>query len=323
VLPAAASIRKQGANKGATTAFLISTPESGVDSIAVTYALLDPLMTVIRPIAAFVTALLAGFAENILFWEKSEKEITVDRSCPVDGCCDGMDCPDEIHRKHHSIQEKLIAGIKFSYREVWGDIAVWFFIGVSIAGVITTFIPDLFMQKFMGGGFSSMLIMLVVGIPIYICATASTPVAAALILKGVSPGAALVFLLVGPATNITSLSVLLGILGKKSTVLYLTVLSLCAVAFGMAVDWGYQVLNIAPRAIIGEASELIPFQIKLVSALVVLAISLKPLKIYIAKFFSTKTNQTVFLSDFPTFPRKLEKVSTQPIKEEKPQSLHR
>ena len=119
MLPAAASIRKQGANKGATTAFLISTPESGVDSIAVTYALLDPIMTVVRPLAAFLTAMVAGVAENVLFWEKNEKEITVDRSCPVDGCCDGVNCPDEIHRNHHTLKEKIIAGIKFSYSEVW------------------------------------------------------------------------------------------------------------------------------------------------------------------------------------------------------------
>jgi hypothetical protein len=130
-----------------------------------------------------------------------------------------------------------------------------------------------------------------------------------------------VFLLVGPATNITSLSVLLGILGKKSTVLYLTVLSVCAVAFGLAVDWGYQVLNIVPRAIIGEASELIPFEIKLVSALLVLAISLKPLKLYMSKFFTSKNDQTVFISDFPAFPRKLEKVITQPLKGKNSQSL--
>ncbi len=216
MLPAAASLRKQGANKGATTAFLISTPESGIDSMAITYALLDPIMTIIRPVAAFVTAMMAGFAENLFFWQKNNEEIAVDKSCPVDNCCDGIDCPDEVHKKHHTLVEKAVAGVRFGYQEVWGDIVVWFFIGVLLAAAITAMVPEDLMATLLGGGLSSMLVMLVVGIPLYICATASTPIAAALILKGVSPGAALVFLLVGPATNVTSLSVLTGILGKKA-----------------------------------------------------------------------------------------------------------
>ena len=299
MLPAAASLRKQGANKGATTAFLISTPESGVDSIAVTYALLDPVMTIVRPVAAFFTAVFAGIAENIFFWKKEEQQLVIDRSCPVDNCCDGIDCPDKVHRHHHSYREKVVAGLRFSYQDVWGDIAVWFFIGVFIAALITVLVPDEVMATFLGGGLSSMLVMLVVGIPLYICATASTPVAAALILKGVSPGAALVFLLVGPATNITSLSVLFGILGKKSTVLYLASLSFCAVLFGLGVDWLYQFLNISPRAILGEATEVIPPVVKWISVVILLGFSVQPLRFYIKKLVTPKKKQTTFISGFP------------------------
>ena len=286
-------------NKGATTAFLISTPESGVDSIAVTYALLDPVMTIVRPVAAFFTAVFAGIAENTLFWKKENQQIVIDRSCPVDGCCDGIDCPDEVHRHHHSYKEKVVAGLRFSYQDVWGDIAVWFFIGVFIAALITVLVPDEVMATFLGGGLSSMMVMLVVGIPLYICATASTPVAAALILKGVSPGAALVFLLVGPATNITSLSVLIGILGKKSTLLYLASLSFCAVLFGLGVDWLYQFLNISPRAILGEATELIPVSVRWGSAFILLAFSVQPLRFYIKKLGTPKKKPTTFVSGFP------------------------
>ena len=299
MLPAAASLRKQGANKGATTAFLISTPESGVDSIAVTYALLDPVMTIVRPVAAFFTAVFAGFAENLFFWQKEQQQLVVDRSCPVDGCCDGVDCPDEVHRHHHSYKEKVVAGLKFSYQDVWGDIAVWFFIGVFIAALITVLVPDEVMTTFLGGGLSSMLVMLLVGIPLYICATASTPVAAALILKGVSPGAALVFLLVGPATNVTSLSVLVGILGKKSTLLYLASLSFCAVMFGLGVDWLYQYLNISPKAILGEATELIPEAVRWVSVCILLAFSIRPLQFYFKKLLTPKQNKNTYMSGFP------------------------
>ena len=299
MLPAAASLRKQGANKGATTAFLISTPESGVDSIAITYALLDPVLTVIRPVAAFLTAMTAGFVENLLYWQKNSEEIVVDRSCPVDNCCDGIDCAEEVHANHHTFVEKILAGIRFGYKEVWGDIAGWFYIGILLAGLITTLVPNDLMATLLGGGVSSMLVMLVVGVPLYICATASTPVAAALIMKGVSPGAALVFLLVGPATNVTSLSVLTGILGKKSTLLYLSILSLCAVLFGLGVDSFYQYAGISPRAIIGEASELVPEIVKLVAVALLLGLSIQPLYGTLRKKCAPKTVQTTFISPFP------------------------
>ena len=142
------------------------------------------------------------------------------------------------------------------------------------------------MASVMGGGISSMLIMLLVGIPLYICATASTPIAAALILKGVSPGAALVFLLVGPATNVTSLSVLVGILGRWGTVRYLLVLSIFAVAFGLGVDQFYRMLHISPKAVIGEAAELIPERLKYAGAAILLALSIRPLS---ARFRRKKT----------------------------------
>jgi len=316
VLPAAASLSKQGANKGATTAFLISTPESGVDSIAITYALLDPIMTVIRPVAAFLTAMSAGFAENLLFWEKNKEEIVVDRSCPVDNCCDGVECPEEVHSNHHTLFEKAVAGIRFGYQEVWGDIVGWFFIGVFLAGLITTLVPDDLMATLLGGGLSSMLVMLVVGVPLYICATASTPVAAALIMKGVSPGAALVFLLVGPATNVTSLSVLTGILGKKSTLLYLSILSVCAVVFGLGVDAFYQFAGISPRAIIGEASELIPENVKLIAVVLLLGLSVKPLFITLRKKIASKPVQTTFISEFPPIEKHPKKNDKQGSKKE-------
>ncbi len=295
-------MQKQGANKGATTAFLISTPESGVDSIFITYALLDPIMTVARPVAAFVTAIAAGFFENILHWPKDAQAITVDRSCPVDGCCDGIDCPDEEHKNHHGPGEKIIAGLRFAVTEVWGDIAGWFFIGLLLASLITVLIPDDLMAGWLGGGIGSMLLMLLIGIPLYICATASTPIAAALILKGVSPGAALVFLLAGPATNITSLFVLVGLLGRWGAFRYLLVLSLSALAFGLGVDQLYQMLHISPRAVIGEAAELIPESLKYFGAIVLLILSVKPLSALLRRKKSMTAAVTSFKSGFPVLP---------------------
>ena len=109
MLPAAVSLRKQGANNGATTAFLISTPESGVDSITITYALLDPIMTVMRPFVAFVTASVAGIAENLFNPNFTKTKIVPDLTCPVDACCDGVNCSPEVHKHHHTFLEKLRA----------------------------------------------------------------------------------------------------------------------------------------------------------------------------------------------------------------------
>jgi hypothetical protein len=277
VLPAAASLKKQGANNGAITAFLISTPESGVDSISITYALLDPIMTLARPVAAFLTAMTAGFAENILNPPTSKKTETLRVSCQVDNCCDSTDCSSEEHKKHHSFYEKIKAGIGYAVGDLWGDLAGWFFIGIIIAGIITTLLPDELIESNLGGGLTSMLLMLVIGIPLYICATASTPIAAAFILKGVSPGAALVFLLVGPATNITSLSVLIGLLGKRATTLYLVSISLVSVLCGLVVDAIYLSMGISAVASVGQAAEIIPRLVQVATTFFLLAISIKPI----------------------------------------------
>jgi hypothetical protein len=285
VLPAAASIKKQGANNGATAAFLIATPESGVDSMALTYALLDPIMTVARPLAAFVTAAAAGIAENVFGEKETDASVVPDLSCPIDGCCDGIDCPPELHRNHHSLGHRIAVGFRFARNELWSDISIWFFIGLLLAGAITVFIPDALMIRYVGGGLNSMLVMLAVGIPLYICATASTPVAAALILKGVSPGAALVFLLVGPATNITSLTVVSRILGKRGAAIYLVSLSVCSVFLGLILDQVYQASGLVPRAIAGQAAEMIPHWMELLGALLLVVLSIPPFMGLIKKRF--------------------------------------
>lgn len=278
VLPAAASLKKQGANNGATTAFLISTPESGVDSISITWALLDPIMTIARPISAFISAFVAGCAENFFNPPDKSKQATPDLSCPIDNCCDGIDCPPEEHKHHHSLLEKLRIGVKYAATDLWADLAGWFFVGILLAGLISVLVPDAVIARYLGGGLGSMLLMLTFGIPLYICATASTPIAAAFIMKGVSPGTALVFLLVGPATNITSLSVLVGMLGKRATILYLSSIAIVSVLCGLAVDAVYLSLGVSAVAAVGQAAEVVlPGWLMTSATLLLLALSIHPL----------------------------------------------
>jgi len=259
-----------------------------VDSISITYALLDPIMTVARPLVAFVTAAVAGISENLLGDKNENKRIVPDLSCPVDNCCDGHNCDPEEHSRHHTFFEKIKAGIGYAFGELWADIAKWFLFGLLLAGLITVLIPDDIFSKYLGAGLPAMLLMLTVGIPLYICATASTPIAAALILKGVSPGAALVFLLAGPATNLASITVLVATLGKRATAIYLASIAVCSVLFGLIVDKVYAYWGISAQAMVGQASEVMPIWAQWAGALLVLLLSIKPLYGKIASRFKSE-----------------------------------
>lgn len=286
MLPAAATLKKQGANNGATAAFLISTPESGVDSISITWALLDPIMTVARPVAAFFTAMVAGISENLFTSPIKNDIIKPVQGCTIDNCCDGIDCPPEVHKRHHSPVEKFFKGLHFGAFDLWSELVGWFFIGILIAGLVTVAVPDDLIGRHLGGGLPSMLLILAVGIPLYICATASTPIAAAMILKGVSPGTALVFLLAGPATNVTSLSVLVGILGKRAAGLYLGSIALVSVICGLLLDAIYLGLGIQAAARIGQAAEVIPEWLMTGAGLLLLLLSIRPLYNIISGWFN-------------------------------------
>lgn len=241
----------------------------------------------------------AGFIENIMNWPKKVSSKKDNFMFPVAQRVENTGSTVEVKVKSQSMFEKIKTGISYALNDVWGDIVFWFFGGLLLAGGITAIIPDEVLTTWLGGGLSSMLVMLVVGIPLYICATASTPIAAALILKGVSPGAALVFLLVGPATNVTSLSVLFGILGKMSTIRYLLVLATSAVIFGLSVDALYSLLDIAPQAIIGDAAEVVPYGVKLLSTIFIILISIKPVIEWVKKRQKSQRLQPSFVSDFP------------------------
>ena len=237
VIPAAVGLRKQGASKGASAAFLVSTPESGVDSIAVTWALLDPVMTVARPLAAFVTATVTGLLINRL---PEETAPVAPEVAPAGGCgCAGGSCAGSATPAQPPLGRRLRNGLAYAFGELLGDIGRWLLLGILVAGVLAWWLPDDFFARQLGGEFSSLLIMLVVGIPLYICASASTPVAAAMVLKGLSPGAALVFLLAGPATNAATITVVTRFWGRRATVAYLAAIAGCSLLFGWLLNRFY------------------------------------------------------------------------------------
>lgn len=229
VIPAAIGLQRQGAGRGASAAFLVSTPESGVDSIAITYALLDPVMTVLRPLAAFATATVTGLLINLL---PEDPAVVIDTE-PTDTKVE------EVSENNSTMFQKMREGLSFAFGELLKDIGGWMLVGIGIAGLIGYLVPDDFFTFLQGHNFLSMLAMLVIGIPLYICASASTPVAAALILKGISPGAALVFLLVGPATNAATLTLVGRFWGRATTIVYLASIAVCSLGLGALTDLLY------------------------------------------------------------------------------------
>jgi uncharacterized membrane protein YraQ (UPF0718 family) len=239
VIPVAVGLRKQGASKGATASFLVSVPETGVDSVAITWALLDPLMTIIRPVSAFITALATGSLINLL---PDQKEVS--KNDTADSCCSADPYKSTLSAQQKPILQRLKDGVIYAFTDLLKDIGGWLLLGILIAGVISYFVPIDFVDRYLGGEYSSLLIMLMIGIPLYICASASTPIAAALVLKGLSPGAALVFLLAGPATNAATMTVVAKHLGKTTTVVYVAVIATCSLAFGWIVNRIYEWLSI-------------------------------------------------------------------------------
>jgi len=258
VVPVALSVRRSGASKGATTSFLIATPENGADSIALSYALLGPVLMVARPIAAIVIAIATGFSVS---WFVSDDEMPVSetgasesdkpKSCCEDQKSVSKPAPEPTPASKESCccskgestcatnkginWKQMIGEFNGAVMRLFDDIAFWLAIGLVLAALINTLISEGQIASW-GSGLPAMVMMVLVGIPMYICATASTPVAASLLIAGVSPGTVLVFLLAGPATNMGTIGIIRKELGMKTASIYLTGVAVGSIAFGLLLD---------------------------------------------------------------------------------------
>jgi uncharacterized protein len=247
VLPAACALRSKGAGRGATVSFLISTPETGVDSIAITWALLGPVMALARPIAAVATAMAAGFIETVR--DRHEPQpIIAGPACTI---CNSDDC-EHVHRP-----SRWSRFWSFMLYDMGDDLGPSLALGLVLGGIVWAVVPTDFFVNQIHSPWQQMLLMLAVGLPLYICATASTPLALALVAKGLSPGAALVLLLVGPATNITTMLVVGRMLGKLSAVLYVATIAVMSLVCGAVLDLVVSPLDIK-RLSRAAGEELLP-----------------------------------------------------------------
>ncbi len=222
VIPTAMSLRKEGASKGAVASFLIATPQTGVDSIIATFSLMGLPFAIVRPIAALLTAVFGGAMVNTTD-DCKEKPVETNGK--------------HNDHKHEGFIDKLREALEYAYIEMMEDIGKWLVIGLVIAGLITVFVPAEMFAIFNGNTLASMLLVLCIALPMYLCATGSIPIAVALMMKGLTPGAALVLLMAGPACNFASMLVIRKVLGVRTLITYLASIIVGSIAFGYMIDY--------------------------------------------------------------------------------------
>ncbi|WP_440874349.1 SO_0444 family Cu/Zn efflux transporter [Thalassotalea sp. PLHSN55] len=333
VIPVATELRRSGASPEATASFLVATPETGVDSVSVSYALLGPIFAIYRPITAILSAIFTGMfvattnsqsaaeqqdtkstgqektssccasqAENKTETIKTPAETTsaccsttpqVEKAEVNTSCCASKPsiseraaeqtekttscCDTEATTQQASILAKTTLGLKYAATKLIDDLIIWLMIGLIFATLIKTFVPQEFLLSY-GTGLPAMLMMILISIPMYICATASTPIAAGLIMAGISPGTALVFMMAGPATNISTLGVIRNEMGTQVLVRYLSGIAVCAIAFGLLLDWGLNLFNIDITQQMAHSHSMLPDWFGLSCAALIALLAIKPLR---------------------------------------------
>lgn len=222
VLPTAVSLKRQGASNAATTSFLIATPQTGVDSIMATYSLLGPAFAITRPIAALVCAFFGGMAVG-----KFDDDKTSDTKAAINATI----------VQSSPFYKKIFGSVRYGFVDMIDSIGKWLVIGLVVATLITVFVPDSWFVGLRQYPLAAMLLVVLIAVPMYVCATGSIPIALSLMMKGLTPGVAFVLLMAGPAANFASLIILKRTMGKRTTVIYVASVTLTALLFGVIIDY--------------------------------------------------------------------------------------
>ena len=280
VLPTAIQLRRSGASKASTVSFLVATPENGADSIALTYVMLGPVMTIIRPVAAIISAVFTGILTGFISDHEAQQAASEESSDSDD--CRGTDCCSQVEEAGQP--PSRLAEFWHAIIDLLDDIAGWLLIGILLAAALNTFVPANAIAQW-GSGLLPMLAILLISVPMYICATASTPVAASMLVAGISPGTVLVFLLAGPATNLAAVGLLRRELGTKATVAYLVGIAVTSVGLGLAVDALLPETTLDPVSQIDGGGELVPPVISLATAILVGLLAVRPVRWIIGRLW--------------------------------------
>ncbi|MHC4221135.1 MAG: SO_0444 family Cu/Zn efflux transporter [Planctomycetota bacterium] len=255
VIPVSMSLHKHGASKASAISFLLSTPQTGADSIFVTLSLLGPLFAIFRPLAAFITGIIGGVLVDV-FDKDQESEKHESHECMAECCYKNPD-------------KKIVRVLKYGFVTLPRDIGKAMAVGLIIAAFISALIPEGYFAEHLGTGILAMVIMMFLGIPVYVCATASVPIAAALILKGLTPGAAIVFLMTGPATNAASFVTIWKTLGSRTAITYILTVAGCALLSGILLD--HIAAGVDFEVVIAQGA-MLPPAIKYASAVILIVI---------------------------------------------------
>lgn len=271
-IPTALALHRGGAGRGPTTAFLISTPGVGVDSMLLTSVLLGPLMALVRVAGAMVTAIVTGLLVGF-----TKQSISV--AAGAGGCCESKSCGE--HKQYNKAPstgwQRSLAGLRYAFSDLLDDISGWMFAGLLLAGVLITLVPPNTMAGF-SGGLAALMLMAVIGIPLYICAAAATPIAAGLLLAGISPGMALVFLLAGPITSLATLAILRRELGNQALVVYLVSVLMVTVLMGWLLDMVLGITGWNPVEQASQVQELLPLWVEWLALVVLGLVAVRPLR---------------------------------------------
>lgn len=286
VIPTGVSFHQQGASKGATTSFLISTPQTGIDSILVTYSMMGWAFAIIRPIIAFITGVFGG-----LWADQVDENKSATTPTEVSAHSNNNSVNSEV--REHWFQRIFV----YAFVTFLQDISRWLILGLLLATLITVLVPDSWFTEYLDTPWINMFIILAASIPLYVCATASVPIAAVLLMKGISPGAALVFLMAGPATNVATLTVLWQTIGRKSTLVYLASIIIGAIGFGLVIDYllpeSWLTYFTAEEGMTGHEHHFLPYWLMAGSAIVMLYLILQAeLLRFIPKKRNTMENTT-------------------------------
>jgi len=337
VIPVATELRRSGASAPATASFLVATPETGIDSVSVSYALLGPVFAIYRPFAAIMSAIITGLLVATTKEEsiktpvtttkegttsccsstttveplpKAENKSTCCKSQPIkkaespvqSSCCSSSSiensypqpstqsscCSSSATSSIADVSlieksfisdfiEKTKTGVYYASTKLIDDIIIWLAIGITFAAIVRTFLPEEFLLNY-GSGLPAMLLMIVISIPMYICATASTPIAAGFIMAGLSPGTALVFMMAGPASNISTLGVIKNEMGGAVLIRYLLGVALSALGFAMLLDYGLTFFAINITEQMSHSHEMLPQWFGLACACLIVLLGIKPLR---------------------------------------------
>lgn len=273
VIPLAKSLQKEGASKGAVQSFLISTPITGVDSILATYSFFGWVFTIYRVITSVIIAIVTGVFQN--YFDNKEQKVLWQTSAPSNGscssgtsccsssvqskkeesCCSSTSCCDSDKKDEGFIKKTF----KYAYVTLFEDIYFALFIGLIIGALFTTFLPKELLSSLYEYQFLTYIAVLIIAMPLYVCATASLPIAAAFILSGMSSGAAFVFLSAGPATNSITMGVVASMFGKRSLFIYIGTIAVLSIVFGYLFDTYLGDLDIASMMIHGESAGIIDY----------------------------------------------------------------